>query len=127
MAKNKQSRFHKGDYVALDHSVCGIPKNMILYVCNGEKNHKGEIEVSIKNKKHIMIKTKYLITPNKNRFSSKFAIGDKGQLKRHYERFLKDSIVTVLSNYLGKNNKIVVIDERQIMGGVPESILDRIV
>lgn len=125
MAKKDTSKFNNGDYVALQHSVCGLPENMVGYVSNTEKNRREEIEVVI-NGTPILIKTKYLGLVNPRRFSKKFDNGDNAKLMRHYERFLTDSIVKILSNYLGTNNKIVVKDERGITGGVPETLLIRI-
>lgn len=124
MPKNKKSRFIVGDLAVLSHSVCGLLENMIVRVSNVKKGGNKEIEVT-SGEKHILIKKKYLLDLDPKYLSSKFNINDKAKLKRHYERFIKDSIVTIISNYLGTKNKIVVQDERGIIGLVPESILTK--
>ena len=127
MSKKKTSRFNNGEYVALSHSTCGLHENMIVCVYDASKNNRKEIEVIIDdNNTHMLIKTRYLDKIKPNRFSSKFNKSDKAKTKRHYERFIKDSIVVIISNYLGTNNKLVVKDERGITGGIPEPLLAHI-
>ena len=125
MSKRRTSKFHEGEYVALSHSTHGLHENMIVCVYNTPKNGREEIEVVI-NGTHMFIKTKYLNKVKSNRFSLKFNNGDQAIAKRHYERFIKGSIVVIISNYLGTNNKLVVKDERGITGGIPEPLLTRI-
>ena len=124
MAKNKATRFKIGDQVVLRHSVCGFYENMIGYVSNATSNRNEEIKVTIDDI-DTLIKTKYIDFPKPNRFSSKFNIWDRAIVKRHYGRFTEGSRVTVLSNYLGTNNKLVVQDERKYTGEVSEPILLR--
>ena len=124
MPNNKKSRFIVGDFAVLSHSTCGLLENMIVRVSNVKKGGRKEIEV-IYGEKHILIKKKYLLHFDPKYLSSKFNINDRAKLKRHYERFIKDSIVTIISNYSKAKNKIVIRDERGIKGLVPESILTK--
>ena len=122
MSNKKSSRFKKGDLVVITHSVDGLCENMIARISCGTKNAKNKVEITIDGKS-INFKTKYLDFPNPARFSSKFRNGDSVIVIRHYHRFLLDSKAVIISNYLGNKNSVVIEDERQICGLIPEPFL----
>lgn len=122
MSKPRTTSFHKGDLVVVTHTIRGLYENMLVSISNPNKDKNEEVKVSVYGRV-IPFPKKYLVFPKPNRYSSKFNVGDDAIVTRHYDRFIPDAHVNVLSNYLGTTQKIIVQDERNITGPIPEAFL----
>ena len=122
MSYSKPSRFKAGSYAVIVHDTEGLYENTIVYVSSGLKNSKHEIEVVFDNNKY-SVKTKYLDFPNPKLYTAKCNVNDRATVVKMFHRFLHNSIVVVLCNYLGKNKQIIVKDDRDLFGPIPLSNL----
>lgn len=125
MKKSKRSRFAKEERLVVTHSYHGLIENMVVTVSNNLKDSKNQIEVALDDK-ILCFPVKYLNSIDPKRFSKKFNVKDDAGVIRSYHRFVKNSIVTVMCNYRDSGNRIIVEDERGIIGPIPEMFLKHV-